>query len=144
MPELLVRRRWMRSNERARGQWNHQDAVLTQTKEVFLTHCITALWINGGYFHEDTATIWMHFVAQQVLKLLTQLRENTMEMTAFHTCHISYTLFLRIYFVGYQIQREMEFWSNQVIPFAGLQFYFSIVLEVALSLFYTCILSKSF
>lgn len=53
--------------------------------------------------------IWMHFVAQQVPKLLTQLRENTMEMTTFHTCHVSYTLFLSIYFVGYRIQREMEF-----------------------------------
>ena len=53
--------------------------------------------------------IWTHLVAQQVLKLLTQLRKNTMGMTTFHTCHISYTLFLTIHFVGYRIQREMNF-----------------------------------
>lgn len=53
--------------------------------------------------------IWMHFVAQQVLKLLTQLREDAMEMTTSHTYHISYTIFLSICFVAYQIQREMEF-----------------------------------
>lgn len=53
--------------------------------------------------------IWMYFVAQQVLKLLTQLREDTMEMTISHTCHISYTIFLSICSVAYQIQTEMEF-----------------------------------
>jgi len=37
-----------------------------------------------------------------------------------------------------------EFWPNQVIPLLGTQFYFSIVLEVVLSLFYMCIFSKSF
>lgn len=88
--------------------------------------------------------IWMHFMAQQVLKLLTQLRERSMEMTTFHACHTSHTLLLCIYFVGYWIQREMEFWPTQVIPFLRIHFCFSIVLEVVLSLFYTCIFSKSF
>lgn len=67
-----------------------------------------------------------------------------MEMTTLHTCHVSYALFLCIYFAGYWIQREMEFWPRQVIPFLGMQFHFSVVLVVVLSLFYTCIFSKSF